>query len=106
MSDQLLPDFDGPQDLSDPTKPRPKKPRPRPQRKQLAKKTATRRGPPPAKPAKRVSKKRRVRNVSPIFTETPTLLLPDEAYKLIRGLMGMSKTQLTLVLEIVHKLTK
>lgn len=58
MSDQLLPDFDGPG--SAPEQPSPRKSRPRPQRKRPAKKIAKRAVPAP-KAAKRVPKKRRVR---------------------------------------------
>lgn len=54
MSDQLLPDFDGPRDHDTP--PAPKKPRRKP-----AKKVTKRVKLPVAKPAKRVPKKRRVR---------------------------------------------
>lgn len=69
MNDQLLPDFDGPQDLSDPAKPGPKKPRPRSQRKRPAKKAKA----PVLKSAKRVPKKRKVRK-----TTSSTFRLPPQ----------------------------
>lgn len=56
MSDQLLPDFDGPGSQPDAARPGPKKPRRRPAKKKA-------RAVPAPKPAKRVLKKRRVRKI-------------------------------------------
>lgn len=94
-----MPDFE----ITPSTFEAPKKPRRKPTRK-IAKK-AVKLAAPKRVPRKR-AKPRVTTKTSTFFEGPPKLLLPDEAYKLIRGLMGMSKNQLALVFDIVQKLTK
>jgi hypothetical protein len=107
MSDQLLPDFDGPAQPAE--QPSPRKPKPRPQRKRPAKKKVVRA--PSLKLAKRVPKKRRVRRtampgvlsatsekaLSPAFT--------PEAYRLIGLLMEQQWPIRALVISVVKGLS-
>lgn len=104
MSDQLLPDFDGPGSQPDAVRPGPKKPRRKPAKK------VVKRGPPPAK---RVPKKRRVRKIN----KNPALAAPYKAdsthaggrysrdvYTAIGSLMGMKGSDREAVLDIVKGL--
>lgn len=104
MSDQLLPDFDGPQPA--PEQPSPRKPRPKPMRRP-AKKKAVRA--PVLKPAKRVAKKRRIRKAMSSKQIVPVThaggLFTPEVYRVIGTLMEMKLPDRSLVLSIVDSLS-
>lgn len=98
MSDQLLPDFDGPRDI--PEQPSPKKSRRKPAKRM-------KRAAPAPKPAKRVPKKRRVRKVaSPIIAPTTDGLGASDI-QIIKGvgvLLAMPREERSLVIAIVQSL--
>lgn len=106
MSDQLLPDFDGPGNQPDVVRPGPKKPRRKPAKKKA-------RAAPVPKPAKCVPKKRRVRKVG----KHPALAAPYSAktaispqftpdvYRLIAEMMERNTAERGLVIAIVNGLS-
>lgn len=109
MSDQLLPDFDGP--VQPPEQPSPRKPKPRPQRaKRPAKKKA--RAAPAPKAAKRVPKKRRVRKVgkhpglaAPYKASNALPQLTPDIYRMIAEMMKLDAYERGVTIAIVQGLS-
>lgn len=85
MSDQLLPDFDGPGNQPDEMRPGPKKPRRKPAKKKA-------RAAPVPRPAKRVPKKRRVRKTpmpASVKSESRLFALIDACNKISKILESL-----------------
>lgn len=104
MSDQLLPDFDGPGSQPDAARPGPKKPRRKPAKKKA-------RAAPAPKAAKRVPKKRRVRKILKSPTElgvTPGIsaLWSGKVSEALGALMNLPAESRKLVLTVAQALTK